>query len=67
MNLIPSTTDDTLAQIDAGRVVDRIAVSASSILGAKSIAYQHGIPPQRLHDFAYCSDGQWTLVYEVAA
>lgn len=67
MNLIPSTTDDTLAQIDAGRVIDRIAFSASSMLGAKSLAYQQGIPPEREPDFAHYSAGLWTLAYQVAA
>lgn len=61
----PSLIEDQLAEIDAARVVDRLAFSASSILGAKSLAYQQGIEPRREPDFKYCSGGQWTLVYEV--
>lgn len=60
----PSLIDEQLAAIEAGRVVERIAVSASSLLGAKSLAYQQGIEPRREPDFKYCSGGQWTLVYE---
>lgn len=61
----PSLIDEQLAAIEASRVVDRIAFSASSILGAKSLAYQQGIDPSREPDFKYSSLGSWTLVYEV--
>ncbi|SFI70714.1 hypothetical protein SAMN05216206_2795 [Pseudomonas guineae] len=60
----PTLIEEQLAAIEAGRVVERIAVSASSLLGAKSLAYQQGIEPRREPDFKYCSGGQWTLVYE---
>lgn len=60
----PSLIDDQLAEIEAARVVDRIAFSASSILGAKSLAYQQGIDPSRTPVFKAWVGGQWTLVYE---
>ena len=61
---IPSLVDDQLAEIEAARVVDRIAFSASSILGAKSLAYQQGISPHCPPVFQAWVGGQWTLVYE---
>lgn len=63
----PAMIKDQLAAIEAARVVDRVAFSASSILGAKSLAYQQGIEPRREPDFKYCSAGTWTLVYECRA
>lgn len=60
----PSLIEDQLAEIEAARVVDRLAFSASSILGAKSLAYQQGIEPRREPDFKYGTSAGWTLVYE---
>ena len=60
----PSLIDEQLAAIEARRVVDRIAFSASSILGAKSLAYQQGISPHCPPVFQAWVGGQWTLVYE---
>lgn len=56
--------DDQIAEIEAQRPVDRMAFSASSRLGAKSLAYQNGIPAQRSPDFQAYFGGIWTLVYE---
>lgn len=37
--------------------------SGSTIRGAKSLAYQAGIPPTREPDFQEWVNGQWTLTY----
>lgn len=42
------------------------AFAASSILGAKSLAWQDGIAVEREPVFKHFSAGIWTLVYEVA-
>lgn len=44
-------------------MIDKIAFSASTILGAKSLAYQSGIDPRRRPDFQAWVGGMWTLVY----
>ena len=67
MNLIPSLVDDQLAEIEASVPVDRLAFRASTILGAKSLAYQSGIHPRREPELKAFFGGEWTLIYGVAA
>ena len=43
----------------------KLSFAASSILGAKSLAYQQGIGVHQEPVFKHHSGGIWTLVYEV--
>lgn len=45
----------------------KLEFAASSILGAKSLAYQQGIGVHQEPVFKHHSGGIWTLVYEVEA
>lgn len=43
----------------------KLSFAASSLLGAKSLAYQQGIGVDQEPVFKHHSGGIWTLVYEV--